>query len=84
VWTVIGRLVISPCIALLLIFLLGLTGTIAQALFIASSFPTSRNSALLALEYNNHPDIASQAVLLTTILSSITVTFVIYLSRVLF
>ena len=84
VWAVIGRLVISPCIALLIIFFLDLSGTVAQALFIASSFPTSRNSALLALEHDNYPDIASQAVLLTTILSSVTVAIVIYLSEFFF
>ncbi|KAB7707132.1 AEC family transporter [Bacillus aerolatus] len=84
VWAVLGRLVISPAIALSLIFLLGLSDTTAQALFIASSFPTSRNSALLALEYDNYPEFASQTVLLTTILSSFTVAIVVYLSKILF
>ncbi|MEH7275691.1 AEC family transporter [Neobacillus vireti] len=84
VWIVIGRLIISPLIGLLVINILGLTGITAQALFIASSFPTSRNSALLALEYNNYPEYASQAVLLTTILSSVTVAVVVYLSKLLF
>ncbi|KIL45026.1 AEC family transporter [Jeotgalibacillus soli] len=83
-WIVMGRLIISPIIALLIIFLFGLSGITAQALFIASSFPTSRNSALLALEYNNYPEYASQAVLLTTILSSLTVAVVVYFSTVLF
>jgi predicted permease len=61
-----------------------LKGTIAQAFFIASSYPTSRNSALLALEYNNYPDYATQAVLVSTVFSSITVAIVVYLARVLF
>jgi malate permease and related proteins len=84
VWIVIGRLIISPLIGLLVIFLLGLTDITAQALFIASSFPSSRNSALLALEYDNYPEYASQAVLLTTIISGITVAVVVYLSKILF
>jgi malate permease and related proteins len=84
VWIVIGRLIISPIVGLLVIFILGLTDITAQALFIASSFPSSRNSALLALEYNNYPEYASQAVLLTTIISSITVAVVVYLSKILF
>ena len=79
-----GRLVISPCIAFLLLLGLGLEGTLAQALFIASAYPTSRNSALLALEFNNHPDYAAQAVILTTLLSSLTVTVVVYLSKLVF
>jgi malate permease and related proteins len=71
-------------VGLLVIFILGLTDITAQALFIASSFPSSRNSALLALEYDNYPEYASQAVLLTTIISSITVAVVVYLSKILF
>jgi malate permease and related proteins len=84
VWIVIGRLIISPFVGLLVIYILGLTDITAQALFIASSFPSSRNSALLALEYDNYPEYASQAVLLTTIISSITVAVVVYLSKLLF
>lgn len=80
----IGRLIIGPSVALLLIFLFGLDGVVAQSLFIASSFPTSRNSSTLALEYDVHPDLAAQTVLFSTVLSAITVTFVVYLSAVLF
>jgi malate permease and related proteins len=61
-----------------------LNGTIAQGLFIASAFPSSRNSVLFALEYNNYPEYAAQTVLLSTILSRIIVTFVVYLSEILF
>jgi malate permease and related proteins len=79
-----GRLVLSPCIAMIIILLLNLEGTTAQALFIASSFPTSRNSALFALEYGNHPEYAAQVVLLSTLLSMITVTIVVFLSTIVF
>ncbi len=80
----IGRLVIGPSIALLLIYIMGLDGVVAQSLFIASSFPVSRNSATLALENDVHPDLAAQTVLFTTILSGITVTAVVYLASILF
>ncbi|MDW0116591.1 AEC family transporter [Sporosarcina thermotolerans] len=80
----IGRLIIGPSVALLLIFIFGIDGVVAQSLFIASSFPTSRNSSTLALEYDVHPDLAAQTVLFSTVLSAITVTFVVYLSTVLF
>ncbi len=82
--SVAGRLVLSPILAFCIILLLGMEGTTAQALFIASSFPSSRNSALFALEYNNYPEYAAQVVLISTILSSFTVAIVIYLSGVLF
>jgi predicted permease len=71
-------------IALAIILVLGLKDTTAQALFIASSYPTSRNSALLALEYNNYPDYAAQVALVTTFLSIMSVTIVVFLSKILF
>lgn len=80
----IGRLIIGPAIALLLIFIMGLDGVVAQSLFIASSFPTSRNSSTLAFEYDVNPNLAAQIVLFSTVMSSLTVTFVIYLSMLLF
>ncbi|WP_166240237.1 AEC family transporter [Paenibacillus turpanensis] len=84
IWSLVGRLILSPCIASGVILLLGLDGIVAQALFIASSYPSSRNSAQLALEYNQHPEYAAQAVLLSTLLSSFTVAVVVYLSTVLY
>lgn len=80
----IGRLLISPGIALILIYIMGLDGVVAQSLFIASSFPTSRNSATLAMEYDVYPEVAAQTVLFTTVLSSFTVTIVVYISSILF
>lgn len=79
-----GRLIVGPAAALILIYIMGLEGVIAQSLFIASSFPASRNSSTLAFEYNIQPDLAAQTVLFSTVLSSITVTLVIYLSVILF
>jgi malate permease and related proteins len=78
------RLLIGPAVALLIIYVLGIDGVIAQSLFIASSFPTSRNSSSLALEYDVESDTAAQTVLFSTIISCITVTFVIYISNILF
>ncbi|NOV00988.1 AEC family transporter [Paenibacillus planticolens] len=82
--SLLGRLIISPAIAFAFLWLFQLEGTTAQALLIASSFPTSRNSAAFALEYGNHPEYAAQAVLLSTILSSVTVTAIVYAAQILF
>lgn len=79
-----GRLIISPVAALLLIWLLKIDGTTAQSLWIASSFPTSRNSSTLALEYDVEAGLAAQIVLFNTVISSFTVGIVIYLSSLLF
>ncbi|WP_433957284.1 AEC family transporter [Cytobacillus horneckiae] len=83
-WSLIGRLIAGPAFAFGFIWLLGIDGVLAQSLFIASAFPTSRNTATIAFEYNVEPDLTAQVVLYTTLLSSITVTIVIYLSMVLF
>ncbi|TCM93287.1 hypothetical protein EV294_107239 [Paenibacillus sp. BK033] len=83
-WSSLIRLIAAPAIAWLLLELMHAHGVTAQALFIASAIPTSRNSAALALEYNCEPGFAAQAVLFSTLLSSITLTVIIQLSGVLF
>src|SRR5690606_34249548 len=78
------RLVGGPILAFILIKIMGFNGIIAQALMISSSVPTSVNTALIAVEYDNHPDFASQTVLITTFFSAITLSLVIYLARIIF
>ncbi|NLN41100.1 MAG: AEC family transporter [Clostridiales bacterium] len=78
------RLLGGPTIAFILIKIMGFSGIIAQVLMISTSVPTSVNTALIAVEYNNHPDYASQTVLITTIFSAITLSSVIYLARIIF
>lgn len=78
------RLVISSMLSFGLISFFGLQGIIAQALWLASAMPTSRNSAALALEYNNESEYAAQAVLISTLLSCVTLTAAIYLAPILF
>ncbi|MCK9251183.1 MAG: AEC family transporter [Clostridiales bacterium] len=78
------RLVIGPILALLFIWLFGMEGLPAQVVFISASVPTAVNSALIAVENDNHPDFATQVVIMTTILSALTMTGVIYLSNILF
>lgn len=78
------RLLLAPALAFLLILLFGLSGIIAQALFISSAMPTSVNSSVIAQEYDNHPQLAAQIVLFSTLMSTLTVTVIIYLSRLLF
>lgn len=78
------RLIIGPVIALAIIYIFGLDGILAQALFIGSAMPTSVNSAVIAQEYKNHPNLAAQIVLFSTLLSTLTVTVVIYTARLIF
>lgn len=74
----------GPLVALAMIYLLNIDGIIAQSLFIASSFPTSRNTSTIAMEYQIEPELHAQIVLFSTLVSIVTVTVVIYLSYILF
>ncbi|MFP4662191.1 MAG: AEC family transporter [Halanaerobiales bacterium] len=80
----ITRLLGGPILAYILIQLMGIDGVMAQVLFISSSVPSAVNTALIAVEFNNEPDFASQVVMTSTILSAFTLTAVIYLSQFLF
>ncbi|MDW8797131.1 AEC family transporter [Staphylococcus shinii] len=83
-WSLFGRLIAGPILSLMLIYLLNIDGVVAQSLFIASSFPTSRNASTIAMEYQVEPELHAQIVLFSTLLSSITVTTVIFISYILF
>jgi len=78
------RLLVGPVMALPLIYLLKVEGIMAQVIMIASSLPTGVNTALIAVEYDNYPEFASQVVMTSTLLSSLTLTVVIYFARLLF
>lgn len=78
------RLVGGPLLALAFIRLLGISGVVAQALLISSAVPTAVNSALVALECDNHPEFATQVVVLSTLFGSITLIGVIFMAARLF
>ncbi len=78
------RLIGAPILAYLLILLMGYDGVMAQVLLISSAVPTAVNTALIALEFDNEPDLSSQVVLMTTLCSGFTLTAVIYLAQRLF
>jgi predicted permease len=73
------RLIIGPAIAFSVVALFGFHGLLAKALVLSSAVPTSLSSVLLAVEFDNEPEFASQAIFSSTIFSIFTVTFVIYL-----
>jgi predicted permease len=76
------RLLAGPLLAWGIVLILDLHGMLAAALIVSSAVPTSLSSVLLAVEFDNEQDFASQTVLVTTALSIVTVTVVIYLLRV--
>ncbi|SDL82762.1 AEC family transporter [Sediminibacillus halophilus] len=78
------RLALGPALAVLLIWCLGYDGLLAKALLVSSAMPSSVNSAIIAQEYKNEPELAAQTVLASTVLSMFTVTITIYLSSLLY
>lgn len=78
------RLLGGPLLALGLLHLLGWQGLLAQTLLISSTTPTAVNTTILAVEYDNEPEFASQVVLISTLLCAVTVTIFIQLARILY
>jgi predicted permease len=78
------RLFAAPMIALLFIKIFNITGMIAQIMFISAGTPTAVDTALMAIEFKNEPNFASQVVFTSTILSMLTMTVIIYLSKIIF
>lgn len=74
------RLVLGPVIGFILLQLMHVTGVIAQVLWISTALPSAVTTALVAVEFDNEPDFASQMVLTTTLLSAVTLTGVIALA----
>lgn len=78
------RLIGGPIIALIILKFINITGVSAQTLMISSALPTAVNTALIAVERKNHPDFASQAVMVATLSSAVTLVLVVYISRIIF
>ncbi|ANY65264.1 transporter [Paenibacillus sp. BIHB 4019] len=82
------RLIGGPLLAALAIWLISATGLFVfdrlttAALIVSASVPTSLSSVLLAVEFDNEPEFASQAVFLSTVFSIVTVSFVIFILHI--
>ncbi len=78
------RLFIGPLIAFALIALFRFDSVTAKTLLISSGMPSAVNTALLATEFGNEPQFATQAVFISTLLSIVTVSVTIYCSALLY
>lgn len=76
------RLLVSPLIGFCVVYVLGLEGILAQALILSCAVPSALNGVLLAVEFDNEPEFASQTVVSSTVFSIITVMIVIYLLKI--
>jgi len=68
------RLVVSPLSMFAIVKLLGIQPELGRVLILGASVPTAVNTALLAIELQVNPSLASAIVLVTTVLCPVTVT----------
>jgi len=78
------RLIIGPLLTMVFIYLFGFTGILAQLLLISYAVPTSVTMALVAVECDNEPNFTTQVVTVSTLLSAVTMTFFIYIARIIY
>ncbi|MDI2589399.1 AEC family transporter [Psychrobacillus sp. NEAU-3TGS] len=72
------RMVISPVIAALVVYFMPLNDMIKTVFIIQASMPTAANTTLLALQFGTEPDLVSFTTFVTTIISIITIPFVLF------
>jgi len=75
------RLVVSPALGLALVNLLGMGPVAGKAMILEAAMPTAVITILLALEFGAAPAVVSSAVLVTTLFSFGSVSFILYLLR---
>ena len=83
------RLIAGPLLALVVVlpvtmYYTPLSAIAAQSIIIAYAVPSAVNTALMAVEMNNNPELATQIVLATTVLSSFTMPLAILLAYYVF
>lgn len=72
------KIITAPLLGFAFVLALGIEGMLAQALIIGISTPTAVFSAIIAREFDNEVDYASQMVLSTTLLCTLTLPLVIW------
>ncbi len=74
-----ARLVGGAAIGLLLVFWLGLEGVNSQVAIVQAAMPTAVTAGVLALEFNSDAKLVSGIIMLSTLLSLLTLPFIILL-----
>lgn len=73
------RTLISPCVALLIVWMLPIEGMLVQILVVLAAMPSAANTMMLSLEFETEPDLVSYSTLVTTVLSIVSVPLMLYL-----
>ena len=78
-FSLLTRMVISPIVAMLLVYFLPISPVYKQILIVLAAMPTAANTTLLSVQFNTHPQLVSSATLISTIISLITLPVVLWL-----
>jgi predicted permease len=73
------RLLVAPLVGVCLVVLLDIGGLARKVLILQTSTPSAVLTLLYAVRYNTRPDLVSGAILLSTLLSAISLTVILYL-----
>lgn len=77
------RLIISPIVAWAIVhYLLPVEGLLAKVLILEAAMPAAVIATLLAVQYDSEPEVVSGIALMTTALSMITLTVLLYLVNI--
>lgn len=73
------RMVVSPLLAVALVLIMPVNETIKQVFILLAAMPVAANTTILAVQFDCKPELVSFTTLVTTLLSLITIPFVLYL-----
>nr|WP_304216675.1 AEC family transporter [Fredinandcohnia onubensis] len=73
------RMVVSPLLALALVQIMPVSELIKQVFILLAAMPVAANTTVLAVQFDCKPDLISFATLVTTLLSMISIPFVLFL-----
>ncbi len=74
-------LIVAPLLAALWVIPLGITGLARQVGILESAVPTAVSASIVATRYDSEPALVSGTVLVTSLLSLVTITLVLYWMR---
>nr|WP_320415341.1 AEC family transporter [Psychrobacillus antarcticus] len=72
------RIIISPLLAVGILYFLPVNDTVKQVAIILAAMPTAANTTMLALQFNTEPDLVSFTTLITTLISIVSIPLVLF------
>lgn len=78
-FAVILRLFISPAVTFGIVLILPMDDLLAKVLILISAMPSAANTVIYAVQYDSEPNLVSSITLITTLLSILTITWMLVL-----